>query len=104
MTITAPTPKAGSTVPTIPPIISVDDHVVEPPHLWTNWLPGKYKEAGPHIERHRIGGLVYKGGLNSNTSSIQTTAAATCATSGSTRAACIRTSVTLPRSASHATT
>src|SRR5215203_5640443 len=48
----------------VPKIISVDDHVVEPAHLWEKWLPAKYRDAGPKIERHRIGGLVYKGGLN----------------------------------------
>ena len=26
----------------IPKIISVDDHVVEPAHLWETWLPGWY--------------------------------------------------------------
>ena len=25
----------------IPPIISVDDHIVEPPHLWKTWLPAR---------------------------------------------------------------
>ena len=64
MTVTAPRSTDRSDVPVIPKIISVDDHVVEPPHVWKNWLPAKYKEAGPRIERHRIGGLVYKGGLN----------------------------------------
>jgi hypothetical protein len=24
-------------------IISVDDHVVEPPHVWQTWLPEKYQ-------------------------------------------------------------
>ena len=32
-----------------PKIISVDDHVVEPPHVWQDRLPGKYKDAGPRI-------------------------------------------------------
>ena len=36
----------------IPRIISVDDHVVEPPDLWTARLPEKYKGRGPRIERH----------------------------------------------------
>jgi predicted TIM-barrel fold metal-dependent hydrolase len=35
---------------TIPKIISVDDHVVEPPHLWQTWLPKKHRERGPKIE------------------------------------------------------
>jgi predicted TIM-barrel fold metal-dependent hydrolase len=34
----------------IPKIISVDDHVVEPPHLWQTWLPNKYRDRGPKIE------------------------------------------------------
>ncbi len=65
MTMTAPDPTAAAVaVPVIPRIISVDDHVVEPAHLWQKWLPEKYRDAGPRVERHRIGGLVYKGGLN----------------------------------------
>ena len=36
---------------TIPLIISVDDHVVEPPHLWETWLPGKYRADGPRVIR-----------------------------------------------------
>jgi len=34
----------------IPKIISVDDHVVEPPHLWQTWLPKKHRERGPKVE------------------------------------------------------
>jgi hypothetical protein len=26
----------------IPKIVSVDDHVVEPAHLWSTWLPAKW--------------------------------------------------------------
>ena len=33
----------------LPKIISVDDHVVEPPHVWQDRLPEKYKDAGPRI-------------------------------------------------------
>ena len=32
-----------------PKIISVDDHVVEPPHVWQDRLPEKYKDVGPRI-------------------------------------------------------
>ena len=32
-----------------PKIISVDDHVVEPPHVWQDRLPAKYKNEGPRI-------------------------------------------------------
>ena len=35
----------------IPMIISVDDHVVEPPDLWTSRLPKKYLDRGPRVER-----------------------------------------------------
>jgi predicted TIM-barrel fold metal-dependent hydrolase len=30
-------------------LISVDDHIVEPPHTWTSRLPQRYQEAGPHV-------------------------------------------------------
>jgi predicted TIM-barrel fold metal-dependent hydrolase len=33
----------------IPRIISVDDHVVEPAHVWQSRLPEKYKSQGPRI-------------------------------------------------------
>ena len=35
----------------IPPIISVDDHVVEPPDLWQRWLPSPLRAAGPKVVR-----------------------------------------------------
>ena len=31
----------------IPPIVSVDDHVIEPPHVWSDWLPAKLRDADP---------------------------------------------------------
>ncbi|MBV9252972.1 MAG: amidohydrolase, partial [Actinobacteria bacterium] len=39
----------------LPKIISVDDHVVEPPHVWQTWLPEKYREKGPRVERKKWG-------------------------------------------------
>ena len=30
----------------LPKIISVDDHVVEPSHVWQTWLPKEYREKG----------------------------------------------------------
>ncbi len=33
----------------MPRIISVDDHVVEPPHLWQSRLPAKYRDEGPRV-------------------------------------------------------
>jgi predicted TIM-barrel fold metal-dependent hydrolase len=35
----------------LPRIISVDDHVVEPPHVWQTWLPERFREQGPRVER-----------------------------------------------------
>ena len=37
----------------LPKIISVDDHVVEPPDLWTSRLPQKYADRWPRVERDR---------------------------------------------------
>ena len=35
----------------IPRSISVDDHVVEPPTLWTDRLPDRFRDVGPRVER-----------------------------------------------------
>jgi predicted TIM-barrel fold metal-dependent hydrolase len=37
----------------IPRVISVDDHVVEPPDLWTNRLPKDLVERGPRVVREK---------------------------------------------------
>lgn len=34
-----------------PKIVSADDHVVEPPDLWTARLPAKYQDVGPRVVR-----------------------------------------------------
>ena len=46
----------------IPKIISVDDHVVEPAHLWQTWLPERFKDRGPRSERRGIGTMRHIGG------------------------------------------
>jgi predicted TIM-barrel fold metal-dependent hydrolase len=38
----------------LPRIISVDDHVVEPPGLWQERLPAQYRDRGPRIERRKL--------------------------------------------------
>jgi predicted TIM-barrel fold metal-dependent hydrolase len=43
-------------------IVSVDDHVVEPPHVWQTWLPEKYRDRGPRVERRGIGTMRHIGG------------------------------------------
>ena len=35
----------------LPMMISVDDHVVEPPDLWSARLPAKYRDRGPRVRR-----------------------------------------------------
>jgi predicted TIM-barrel fold metal-dependent hydrolase len=37
----------------LPRIISVDDHVVEPPDLWSSRLPRNLRDGGPHVRRER---------------------------------------------------
>jgi predicted TIM-barrel fold metal-dependent hydrolase len=37
----------------LPRIISVDDHVVEPPDLWTSRLPARFADRAPRVERDR---------------------------------------------------
>jgi len=46
----------------LPLIVSVDDHVVEPAHLWQTWLPERYRDRGPRIERKGIGHMRHIGG------------------------------------------
>lgn len=43
--------KTVETVESFPRIISVDDHTVEPPHVWQDRLPSKYRDSGPRIVR-----------------------------------------------------
>jgi predicted TIM-barrel fold metal-dependent hydrolase len=38
----------------IPRIISVDDHVLEPPDLWSSRLPARFLERGPRIIRKKL--------------------------------------------------
>lgn len=37
----------------LPRIISVDDHIVEPRHLWLEHLPAAYRDRAPRVERRR---------------------------------------------------
>jgi len=46
----------------LPKIISVDDHVVEPPHVWQTWLPERYRADGPRVERRGVGDVQHVGG------------------------------------------
>ena len=46
----------------VPKIVSVDDHVVEPPHVWQTWLPEKFHAKGPRVERKKWGPFVHHPG------------------------------------------
>jgi len=46
----------------LPRIISVDDHVVEPAHVWQTWLPKKWRERGPRVERNKWGSFKHLSG------------------------------------------
>ena len=45
-----------------PKIVSVDDHVVEPPGVWQDRLPSKYREVGPRTMRAPLGEMTFVGG------------------------------------------
>ncbi|MCD9624857.1 amidohydrolase family protein [Rhabdothermincola salaria] len=52
----------------IPRIISVDDHVVEPPNLWLDRLPAKYQDRAPRVVREKVrmslvGGYTFETGV-----------------------------------------
>jgi predicted TIM-barrel fold metal-dependent hydrolase len=44
----------------LPWIVSVDDHVVEPPHLFENWLPSRFRGSGPQLERRHVRTVAYR--------------------------------------------
>src|SRR5262245_54575561 len=50
----------------LPKVISVDDHIVEPAHLWQERLPAKMREQGPRIERARWGDMSLSTGASYN--------------------------------------
>ena len=46
----------------LPKIISVDDHVVEPAHVWNTWLPERFRESGPRVIREKWAPFIHKPG------------------------------------------
>ncbi len=46
---------------TLPKIISVDDHVVEPAHVWDTWLPQRFRADGPRVERRGVRSIDFAG-------------------------------------------
>ena len=55
-------------------IISVDDHVLEPPDLWQKRLPIKYRDIGPRVARDDRGEAWFYEDLRSPTPAIVTSA------------------------------
>ena len=51
------------TAETFPRIISVDDHIMEPPNVWQDRLPAKFKEVGPRMVRLKIAEMKFVGGV-----------------------------------------
>ena len=47
---------------TIPRIVSADDHVVEPPDVFTSRLPAKYRDIGPRVVRKPVAEMTFRGG------------------------------------------
>jgi len=41
----------------LPKVISVDDHAIEPAHLFETWLPARYRDRGPKPLTAGIGEL-----------------------------------------------
>ena len=53
---------SNTTTPSLDWMISVDDHVVEPPDVWRDRVPAKYRDAAPHVVVDRDGEVwVYEG-------------------------------------------
>ncbi len=52
-----------SSVPeAMPQLISVDDHLIEPPHLWQSRLPARYRDTGPRVVVAPQGEIELEGG------------------------------------------
>ncbi len=47
----------------IPLLVSVDDHVIEPPHLWERWITPRFRERAPRVERIGCTHMGYVGGV-----------------------------------------
>ncbi len=63
MTDPETTSSTCTTSPTpIPWIVSTDDHVLEPPDLWSSRLPSRYRDVGPRIVLAPTGTPILEGG------------------------------------------
>lgn len=46
----------------LPKIVSVDDHVIEPPGVWRDRLPARYADIGPRVVRAPVKEISFVGG------------------------------------------
>src|SRR3954469_4718605 len=46
----------------LPRIISVDDHVIDPPDLWTSRIPARFHDRAPRVVRKRGAGFARRDG------------------------------------------
>jgi predicted TIM-barrel fold metal-dependent hydrolase len=60
-TLADPTARPKTPGRELPKIVSVDDHVIEPPNVWLDRLPSKYHDVAPRSERHGMGDLSFNG-------------------------------------------
>ncbi len=49
------------TLAEVPLLVSVDDHIVEPPTLWTDRVPKALADAVPHVRREKVESLIRPG-------------------------------------------
>jgi predicted TIM-barrel fold metal-dependent hydrolase len=52
--------RGGQLLPEDAKLISVDDHLIEPPDTWTSRLPAKYRNVGPRVELRDDGREVWR--------------------------------------------
>jgi predicted TIM-barrel fold metal-dependent hydrolase len=55
-------------------LVSVDDHVIEPPNVWTDRLPAKYRDEAPHMVETKVGPAWQYDGKRVPTSGLSVTA------------------------------
>jgi len=60
--MTESSPASASADTDLPWIVSVDDHVIEPPNVWQDRLPEKFKDVGPKSFRQK-GTMNFVGGV-----------------------------------------
>jgi predicted TIM-barrel fold metal-dependent hydrolase len=53
---------SGAEKVSFPQIVSVDDHVVEPPDLWSARLPARFRDVGPRVLRSGVSAMANEGG------------------------------------------